>query len=120
MMQLNPTVGVAPGTTTMTLGDHATDYSDCPPDEAWQYVNPPQVTTGLAPGVSSNVTQGPTPEYWDPYQDLPSLKGARGLGSFTDDLSNANWGMIVFAGALVFGVAFVSMYGRDWFKRRRA
>jgi hypothetical protein len=104
MMQLShstshSTVGVAPGTTTLQLGD-------CPPDEAWQYVLPPQVTEGPAPGVAPDVTQMPTPQYWNPYQDPPSLKGLGGASN----LANASWSLVAFVGIAAFAVAFGVFY----------
>jgi hypothetical protein len=117
MMQLSSTVGVAPGTTTMTLGDSQMGPY-CPPDEPWQYVTPPQVTEGNPPGVSPDVTQLPVPQFWDPYTDEPTLKGLRGLGTFTDDLSNANWSFVIFAGVAAFAIGFGVFYWKGFRKRK--
>jgi hypothetical protein len=128
MLQLNPTVGVAPGTTTMTLGglgDQSTDYSDCPQDEPWQYVNPPQIAEGPPPGVSSDATPPyPATSFWDPmtsaqgdmglmgrwdpYTDWPSLKGP-GLGQTIGD---TRWSFVIVAGIAAFAVTFGLLYLR--------
>ena len=128
MIQLNPTVGVAPGTTTMTLGD-------CPPDELNHYVVPPVVTTGYPSGVTPDgITAGtvyyPSPSglapggvdsslvmpsmgmngtHWNPYQDLPQLKG---LGDDGSDDGSTRWGLVLFAGLATFAAAFGLLYLR--------
>jgi len=126
MMEARPTVGVAPGTATLQLGDPS-----CPPDEWPQtaYVMPPEVQEGPPPGVPASATLFAPTTYYDPYTDEPSLKGVaipgyqrRNLGqsSFTDDLSNASWGLVAFAGIAAFAGVFLVMYTRDWYKRRRS
>jgi hypothetical protein len=131
MIQLNPTVGVAPGTTTLALGG----LSDCPPDELWQYVTPPVVTTGYPSGVTSDGIAAGTVFYpspsglppggvdpslvmssmgmngtqWNPYQDLPQL---RGLGDDSGDDSSLRWGLALFAGVATFAAAFGFLYLR--------
>ena len=116
MIQMTPTVGVAPGTTTMTLGDASSMRANCPPDEPWQYVTPPDVVTGPPSGVAPGGPI-PQPQYWDPYTDPPSL---RGLGSFTTDLGNANWSYVIFAGVAAFAIAFGVFYWKGWRKRKAA
>jgi hypothetical protein len=129
-LQLNPTVGVAPGTTTMTLGglgDQPIDYSNCP-NEPWQFVNPPVMTEGPPPGVSADTSPYPITTFWDPmsnarssgnalgahrwdpYNDWPSLKGLRGASSF--DLSGARWSLVIVAGLAAFAVTFGVLYLR--------
>jgi hypothetical protein len=131
MLQLNPTVGVAPGTTTMTLGglgDQPIDYSNCP-NEPWQFVNPPVMTEGPPPGVSADTSPYPVTTYWDPmsnarssgnalgahrwdpYTDQPSLKGLRspGLGQ---SLSDTRWSFVIVAGIAAFAVTFGLLYWR--------
>lgn len=60
-LHFTPSVGVAPGTTTMSLG-HA---RGCPPDERWMYTSPPDVDTGfpsgMGPGVTADVGPAPAP-----------------------------------------------------------
>ena len=99
MLQLNPAVGVAPGTTTMTLGDPG----DCPPDEPWQFVNPPVMAEGPPPGMS-----GLGRHRWDPYTDWPSLRGA----SLGQTISDTRWSFVIVAGIAAFAVTFGLLYLR--------
>ncbi len=121
MMQLNPTVGVAPGTTTMTISDGSGGLGDfCPPDEPWRYTLPPQVQTGLPPGVLAVGPDGKIPlprywvgegaselsgpvTYWNPYAVLPQL---RGLGQ----AGGPRWSLVLFTGLATFAVVFGVRY----------
>ena len=107
MIILNPTVGVAPGTTTMTLG------APCPPDEPWMYTSPPVVSSETA-----TVTFGPPPPpdprpvraeingiTYDPYGTESRL---RGLGGTTP-----RWGLVLFAGLATFAAVFGISYWRS-------
>lgn len=111
MLQLNPTVGVAPGTTTMTLGD-----ASCPPDEPWQYVNPPKVQEGPPSGMS-----GLGAHHWNPYADWrafditpmyysPSKTSLKGLGGAS--IGDTRWSFVIVAGVLAFAVTFGILYSR--------
>lgn len=102
MIQLNPTVGVAPGTTTMALSG----LRDCPPDEMWRYSSPPDVQTGYPSGVKPNGAI-PPPHYWDPYNDFPQL---RGLGDDTSGDTSVRWGLVAFAGLATFATVFGVRY----------
>jgi hypothetical protein len=132
MIQLNPTVGVAPGTATLAFGG----LGNCPPDELRQYVTPPVVTAGYPSGVTPDgIAAGsvyyPSPsglasggvdpslvmssmgmngtQRWNPYQDLPQLKG---LGDDTSGDSSLRWSLVLFAGVATFAAAFGFLYLR--------
>jgi len=78
VIQFTPTVGVAPGTTTMQLGAAC---ASCPPDPALTYWQPPKVATGLPPGVRAMPKDGFRVVY-DPYATESLLKGGlHGLGA---------------------------------------
>lgn len=79
MIQFTPTVGVAPGTTTMQLGGAA--CVGCPDDPRLTYWQPPKVATGLPPGVRA-MPKGGFRVMYDPYATESLLKGGlRGLGA---------------------------------------
>jgi hypothetical protein len=104
-MIFTPTVGVAPGTTTMSLGD-------CPPDELWRYTVPPQVITGLpsgvvAPASAADVITPGAVAATNPYGTESQL---RGLGELTP-----RWGVVLFAGI----ATFATVLGISWLRRRR-
>ena len=122
MIQLNPTVGVAPGTTTMTISDGSGGLGDCPPDEPWRYTLPPQVQSGFPPGIFAPPI--PTPRYWvgegaselsgpviywNPYQSAAQL---RGLGQATP-----RWSLVMFTGLAAFAVVFGVRY--FWPRKKR-
>jgi len=100
MIQLNPSVGVAPGTTTIQL-------SDCPPNEPWHYTVPPDVVTGFPSGMTPPATAGAPSTALNPYATESQL---RGLG-----LASPNWGFIVLAGL----VAFLGVLGFSYWQRHR-
>src|SRR5690242_3690821 len=127
MLMMDPyftrSVGVAPGTTTMSIAG----VGDCPPDERWMYTSPPIVDTspqgagagaGATPGATIDIVQSsatapiaPTDavmqpgtfvpgklQRWNPYATESKL---RGLGSFWGDAA-PRWGVILFAGIMTF------------------
>lgn len=124
MIILNPTVGVAPGTTTMQLGIAPMVLgpgpcgpngcpplgAPCPPDEPWMYTSPPVVSSETA-----TVTFGPPPPpdkktgptALDPYGTESKL---RGLGGTTP-----RWGLVMFAGL----ATFAAVLGVGYWRRRR-
>ena len=87
MIQFTPTVGVAPGTTTMNLGNPvATGLTclglmgqPCPPDPRPYLISVPSVKTSTARASQPMVA-------YDPYADIARLKGpglgAASVGSF--------------------------------------
>ena len=141
MIQLgHGTVGVAPGTTTLALGDPGMvlDPASCPPDE-WPvtaYVAMPQVTEGMPPGVDPSVTVVPPQRWynaarnaivpglgahhhhmWDPYEDAMALKGLG--GTFGSQLGNASWGLVGLVGVTAFALAFGVFYWKGRHGKRR-
>jgi hypothetical protein len=104
MIIMNPTVGVAPGTTTMQLG-----AAPCPPDEPWMYTSPPQVSSALA-----TMTFGPPPppdvrpQAFDPYGTESRLQGLGQSGT-------TRWGLIAFAGL----ATFAAVLGYGYYRTRK-
>jgi len=109
LIAFTPTVGVAPGTTTMNLGSQALTCLNgpCPPDPVRYYTSPPNVKTGWASGASGPTRQGMQTIY-DPYATESQLRsGLRGLGG-------ARLGVGVVAAVL----AFTAVLGYGFFKRK--
>jgi hypothetical protein len=109
MIQFTPTVGVAPGTTTMNLGNPraATGLTclglmgqPCPPDPRPYLISVPP------PKASAARTAQPLVTY-DPYADLARLRGA-GLGA-------ASAGSFFVPAAL----AFAALVGFGFWRTRR-
>jgi hypothetical protein len=103
MIHFTPTVGVAPGTTTMQLG-----AAPCPPDEPWMYTSPPQVSSELAtktfePAPPDLVRQS---KAFDPYGTESRLQG---LGQTT----SPRWGLVAFAGLATFAAVLGIGYWRS-------
>lgn len=88
MILLNPNVGVAPGTTTMQLGEA------CAPDPIEPESPFTQMLTVYSP-ESPTLDTGTT--LWWPYPDNARL---RGLGSTTPP----RWGLVLVAGLTAFGI----------------
>jgi len=84
---LNPNVGVAPGTTTMQLGE-------CPPDPVARYTAMPVVQTSAVVDESAS---GPHSTLYYPYAEMERLRGLHGLGMIAP-----RWGLIAFAGLAIF------------------
>jgi hypothetical protein len=110
LLTFTPTVGVAPGTTTMTLGEAKPAGlvclgGPCPPDPARYYSTPPTVKSGWGSGAN-----GPSARtIYDPYATESQLRsGLRGLGE-------ARVGVGVVAAAL----AFAAVLGFGFWKRRK-
>jgi len=115
MIRFTPTVGVAPGTTTMQLG--------CPhcatPDEPWAYTQPPNVETGYPSGMDAaswaamtgnQPTQTPAiTAGMDPYGTDSTLRDATptatvtATGSGTVETPMSNWTIALIAGLGVIG-----------------
>lgn len=97
MIILNPTVGVAPGTTTLQLGGTKSGFTclggDCPQNPAQTYASPLDLMTRLPSGTANPVAPG---WYWDPYVNNERLNGLRGPSA------PIRWGLVVFAGLAVF------------------
>jgi hypothetical protein len=119
-------VGVAPGTTTMTLGEGGLRClqlgEGCPPDPVRYYTDPPQVQTS-APAAA----KGGVMTIYDPYGTESQLKsvaraglrgvqhGLHGLQRGLRGLGEARPGVAVVAAAL----AFAGVLGYGLWKRSR-
>lgn len=103
MIILNPTVGVAPGTTTIQLGGPREGFTclggDCPQNPVQTYTSPLEVVTELPSKAANPVPPG---EYWDPYVEEHRFQGLDGAGP------TIRWGLVLFAGVAVFAGAVVA------------
>lgn len=113
MIHFTESVGVAPGTTTMTLGkpvggDLVCLGGACPPDPVRYYTNPPNAKTGWSSGATGPTTKRVEVSY-DPYATESQLRsGLQGL-------VGARLGVSVIAAV----VAFAGVLGYGFWKRRR-
>jgi len=97
MILVNPNVGVAPGTTTMTVGGLSTKATfgeaACAPDPVRQYTSPLAVKTNL-----DFASDWATPTVYYPYVDTERLRGLGSLGI----ASPPRWGLVLIAGLATF------------------
>jgi hypothetical protein len=107
MILVNPTVGVAPGTTTMTIGGLATQatFGECAPDPVRQYTSPLHVRSGNGIAITSmeNITPSlgglaESSTMYMPYTEIERLRGLGALGV----VAPPRWGLILFAGLATF------------------
>ncbi len=132
-----PSVGVAPGTTTMALSGLGCDHlGNCPPDERWMYTVPPVVDTSpgnpaggasgpieitqtsasaplavTAPSMLPHTTLPPGTRHihhWNPYATESTLRGLR-------DIAPPRWGVVLAAGLFV----FAAILGVGYLRRKR-
>ncbi|MGH7175762.1 MAG: hypothetical protein ACREJC_00150 [Tepidisphaeraceae bacterium] len=105
MILLNPTVGVAPGTTTMQLG------GACPPDPVhlspFTMTMPEIVAPAMAPITSAAADASNGAGYWVILPDNEKLRGLSDAGA-------PRWGLVLFAGL----TAFVGVFGYRYWRRR--
>ena len=108
MIQFTNNVGVAPGTTTMTLGTPRAEgltCLGCPPDPVRYYSRAPAVNAGWPSGVRPPPTAGQMETIYNPYATESHLSG----------LGEARLGV----GLTAMLIGFAGVLGYGWWKRRK-
>jgi hypothetical protein len=101
-LTLGPTVGVAPGTTTLCQRG-VNGLGICPPG----HYGPAVMLPGSAPAPGSTSSAPTVATYYNPYANETALKGLRGLTSLRWDLF-----------ALMLGLGFAAVLGYSYYRRK--